>query len=83
MLIHVGIDTVKLNGEGFSSKFKNEDTFKKGDVLLEFDKEKIVDKGYDAVTPIIITNSDKFDKVECIQKGSINAGQLIMTLKCD
>lgn len=69
LLVHVGIDTVNLKGEYFTTKKKSGDTVKKGDVLIEFDIDKIKAAGYDMTTPIIISNTDHFAKVEaCDEK---------------
>lgn len=64
MLIHVGIDTVKLNGEGFDVKVSKGDTVKAGDELLTFDRQIIKDAGYPLITPVIVTNMNKFAKVQ-------------------
>lgn len=58
MLIHVGIDTVKLNGEHFTARVSQGDKFAQGDILLEFNINKIKAAGYLIETPVIITNSD-------------------------
>ena len=69
LLVHVGIDTVNLKGKHFTPKKKSGDTMKKGDILLEFDIDKIKADGYDVTTPIIISNTDHFAKVkECEDK---------------
>ena len=66
LLIHVGIDTVKLNGEYFK-KIKNQgDKVKKGELLLEFNSEEIAKKGYNLVTPILITDSSVDDVIPII-----------------
>ena len=56
MLIHVGVDTVKLDGKGFKSFFKQGDAIKQGDLIAEFDIEAIKAAGYSLLSPIIITN---------------------------
>jgi beta-glucoside PTS system EIICBA component len=63
ILIHVGIDTVKLDGKHFKTTFKVGDSVKEGDLLLEFDSKAIKEAGYDIITPVIITNTDKFLEV--------------------
>ncbi len=60
MLIHVGMDTVNLNGECFESFVEQGDVVKKGDKLIAFDKDKIIDLGYSIETPVVITNSAEF-----------------------
>ena len=80
MLIHVGIDTVNLNGKYFTDKKSQGDKIKTGDVLLEFDIEGIRSEGYNVVTPVIVTNSDNYlDVVEC-DKDRININENILTL---
>ena len=74
VLIHIGLDTVKLNGEHFTTFVKSGDKVKVGDKLVEFDREAIKNKGYDIITPIIITNSS--DYLDIIPKDvtSVNQG---------
>lgn len=65
ILIHVGMDTVQLEGKHFAVKAKQGDAVKKGQVLLEFDIDAIKGAGYEIVTPVIVTNSDNYlDVVE-------------------
>lgn len=68
VLIHFGLDTVKLNGEYFTAHVKTGDKVKRGDKLISADLNAIQDKGYDVITPIIITNSNNYlDVVETDQ----------------
>lgn len=60
MLIHVGMDTVNLNGECFESFVEQGDVVKKGDKLIAFDKDRIIELGYSIETPVVITNSAEF-----------------------
>ena len=65
VLIHIGLDTVKLNGQHFTAHVKKSDVVKKGDLLITFDMKAIQEAGYDVTTPVIITNSkDYLDVVE-------------------
>lgn len=80
VLIHVGMDTVTLNGEGFTAHAAVGDKVKKGQLLLEFDMELIREKGLSLVTPVIITNSDDFEGMEC-RSGVVNLGETLFTLK--
>ena len=60
MLIHVGLETVTLNGKYFTPKVAEGDSFKKGDVLLTFDLEAIKKEGYDTTTPVVVSNVDDY-----------------------
>ena len=80
VLIHIGIDTCKLNGKYFTSYIKQGDTVKKGQLLLEFDLEKIKQEGYDLTSSITITNCDSFLEVIKTEKETVNAGDEIMFL---
>lgn len=75
ILIHVGIDTVKLNGEHFTAHIKEGDIVAPGDLLITFDRKAILNKGFDLSTPVIMSNSDDYAEVE--QKNEtpyVNAG---------
>ncbi|TYR81830.1 PTS beta-glucoside transporter subunit EIIBCA [Priestia megaterium] len=63
LLVHIGLDTVKLDGKPFTLNVEDGDEFKKGDVLIEFDKELIQNAGVKTITPIIITNSDAYQEI--------------------
>ena len=63
LLIHVGLDTVNLGGKYFTAYIVQGDTIKKGDLLVEFDKEAIVQEGYDITTPIVVTNADQYGNI--------------------
>ena len=66
MLIHIGLDTVKLEGEGFTAHVSQGDKVKKGDLLVEFDIDFIKSKGYSVTTPVIISNTnDYLDVFKC------------------
>jgi len=80
ILIHVGINTVELEGKYFEMKVSQNQVVKKGDLLLSFDLEKIVEAGYDPITPVIITNSDKYKKVELVEKKELSKGSQLMSL---
>lgn len=64
VLIHVGIDTVKMNGEGFKAFVKDGDPVVKGQKLIEFDRALITQKAKSLITPIVITNADQFKNLE-------------------
>jgi len=80
ILIHVGMDTVKLNGDGFTPKKKQDDKIKKGDLLLEFDMEKIQKAGYSILSPVIITNSEDYADIIPTDALSVAPGQTVITL---
>ena len=80
VLIHVGLDTVKLRGQHFTVKARTGDAVKKGDVLIEFDLAAIAAAGYDTVTPIVITNTDDFKSVELRTGFEANELDEILTL---
>lgn len=66
VLIHIGVDTVQLNGEGFTSHVQAGSKVKKGDKLVSFDKNFIEEKGYDTTIAVLITNADEYRKVLAI-----------------
>lgn len=80
MLIHVGIDTVNLNGKYFTDKKSQGDKIKAGDVILDFDIEGIRSEGYNVITPVIVTNSDNYMDVISCSKDRININENILTL---
>ena len=63
LLIHIGLDTVELNGQGFTAHVKTGDPIKKGQLLIEFDKDSIATK-YSTVTPVLVTNFDQYSRIE-------------------
>lgn len=80
ILIHVGLDTVKLNGKYFKSNIKQGDKVNKGQLLLEFDNEKIKELGYNTVTPIIITNTNDYSKITVTKNNSLKIEDSLMSL---
>ncbi|MGC0848715.1 PTS beta-glucoside transporter subunit IIABC [Pantoea agglomerans] len=80
LLIHVGIDTVRLGGKPFTAHVKVGDTFSAGDLLLEFDRQAILDAGYDLATPIIITNSDEYPEVMTVAGTAVTAGTPLLSV---
>ena len=72
MLIHVGINTVELGGEGYEAHVAEGDKVKRGQTLITFDKALIQSKGYKTVTPVIITNADDYDEINTAASGSID-----------
>ena len=80
ILIHIGMDTVQLDGKHFTAHVKDGDKVKVGDTLVEFDMDAIKKEGYELVTPVIITNT--IDYLEIVPKEikSVNAGEDIITI---
>ena len=80
ILIHIGLDTVKLEGEHFNVFVKNGDRVNVGDKLVEFDKDAIKNKGYDVITPIIVTNTMDYLEVMASNVESVKQGDEIITV---
>lgn len=81
VLIHIGMDTVQLEGKYFETHVKQGDKIKKGDLLITFDKEAIIKEGYSLDTPILVTNTnDYLDIVVVDSNSSINAGKDLIVL---
>lgn len=78
LLIHVGMDTVKMNGAGFTPRVKKGDTVARGDVLVDVDWNAIKAAGYQTVTPIVVSNGKKFSTVEVQATGAVNRGDLLL-----
>ena len=74
ILIHIGLDTVKMKGDGFTGHVKAGDHVKKGDLLLEVDLEKVRAAGYDIITPVIVCNTPDYASVKGIESAHVNAG---------
>ena len=77
LLIHIGIDTVELKGEHFTSLVSAGERVREGDVLIEFDVEAIKSSGYDTSTPIVVTNSEKYSSIKTLQKKVKSGADLI------
>ena len=80
LLIHVGVDTVKLEGKGFTKKVSDGAKVHAGDVLIEADLDTIKEAGYPATTMFILTNADDFGKVEKAEPGDVTEGSRIMEI---
>ncbi len=81
LLLHVGIDTVGMKGDGFMSHITEGQSVKKGDLLLTIDLEKIKAAGHPATIMVIVTNSDDLASVEAVASGSLMPGDELMRLK--
>lgn len=80
ILIHVGLDTVELNGAPFEIKVRAEQSVKKGDLLLVADLEKIKEAGKNTITPVVICNSDAYAKIEAFTDKEVVPGDDVMKL---
>ena len=74
LLMHIGIDTVKLNGENFDVKVAQDQKVKKGDLLVTFDIPAIKKAGYPVVTPLIVTNTSAYKAIRPLKTGDVKAG---------
>ena len=80
ILIHIGLDTVQLGGEGFEAKVAQGDRVQKGQLILLFDKEFIENKGYCLETPVLITNTDCFLEIIETTDSKIDPGETLLKL---
>ena len=84
ILIHIGVDTVKLDGQHFEAHVESGQKVKKGDRLVSFDIEAIKQAGFEVTTPIIITNSDDYIDVQCIfNQDNIQHGDALLALSAN
>ena len=81
ILIHVGLETIKLGGEHFTVHAKSGDHVKKGDLLIEFDREAIKAAGYDIITPMVICNSDKYGEINTYVGKTVEPGEKVIGLR--
>ena len=80
LLIHIGIDTVKMDGKGFTKKVSDGDKVHAGDVLVEADLNEIKNAGYQATTMMILTNTDEFTNIEKAEPAEVKTTSKVMTL---
>ena len=80
LLMHIGMDTVKLEGKGFTPLVKNGDTVKKGQLLMKFDIDAIKAAGFDTTTPVIVTNNEDF-AVKPVADGAVAPGAALLKLE--
>ena len=80
LLIHIGINTVELEGKYYTAHVKAGDHVNKGQLLISFDMDKIKDAGYDMTTPLIVTNSDDYKDVKILQEGSVTPSDKVLEI---
>lgn len=81
VLVHVGLDTIKLNGKFYTTRAKNNDKVKAGDLLIEFDLEGIKGAGYDVITPVVICNTGDYKEVVSLSGKSVRELDEIIKIK--
>lgn len=81
LLVHVGLNTVELDGRYYTAYAKSGDAIKKGQLLLEFDLLKIQEAGYDITTPVIVTNADNYNETAVLKTGRIKAAEKAIVVK--
>ncbi len=81
ILIHIGLDTVKLNGAHYTIHTSQDAAIRKGELLAEFDMEGIRKEGYRLVTPVIVTNTDDYKTIQPVKSGETQVGELILDVK--
>lgn len=81
VLLHIGLDTVKLNGKHFTIHVEEGQQVKKGDLLLEADLEQIKAAGFDTITPVIVCNTEEFAEIAMAEAQDVEAGDVVLNLK--
>lgn len=80
LLLHIGIDTVKLGGKHFEAHVSPQHRVKKGELLVTFDMDAIKAEGYPCTTPMIVCNTDDYEAVEVVTHGKVHAGQDVLAV---
>ena len=75
VMIHIGMDTVELDGKGFTTLVK------KGEPLINFDLEAVKEAGFETTTPVVVTNSNNYHEVNAVANGTITIGDALLDLK--
>ena len=80
LMIHVGFETVKLNGKHYKAHVKESQTIKEGDLLLEFDIEGIKADGYEIETPVIVTNTGSYQSIVVLAAGAVKKNERLLEI---
>lgn len=81
ILVHIGLDTVELKGEGFTRLAEEGINVKAGDPIIKLDRELITSKGYSLITPVLITNADMVKKLDAKIGKEVKVGDIIISYK--
>ncbi len=81
VLIHIGIDTVELNGKHFEAFVKQGDHVKAGQKLVVFDREAVQKAGYKTETMVVVTNAEDYSKIELVKEGEVHAGDELLIVE--
>lgn len=81
ILIHIGMDTVEMNGEGFVSFVKQNERVKKGDLMIRVDLDKIEAAGLSSITPVVVTNSTTYKDISIVASNKVDKGQVLLTIE--
>ncbi len=81
VLMHIGMDTVNLQGKGFKTLVQKGQEVKAGDPLVEFNIKEIKAAGYEVATPVVVTNSKKYESINQVANGTVEVGQEILSLQ--
>lgn len=81
ILIHIGMDTVEMNGEGFESFVKQNERVKKGDLMMRVDLDKIKAAGLSSITPVAVTNSTIYKDISTVAQNKVQKGQVLLTIE--
>lgn len=81
IIIHIGIDTVKLNGKFFETHVSNGQEVHKGDLLISFDIKQITELGYKVTTPMIISNTDEYHSIAVVSFGTTTIGEQVLNIE--
>ena len=80
LLIHVGLDTVTLKGDPFKAHVTAGNHVKKGDLLMDADLEKIMAAGLNTITPVLVCNTDDYEKITLLKEGEVTPGEEIIKI---